>query len=145
MDPVSAVSLVQGSIGLAAQCVTIAKTLNDMAGQFKNAKLTIMSLKQEVGTLELAWRRIIEWSPQDADLELLQSLDQSLECGAIVMSALQEDLSKYNATAEAFNLRQRAKTAWNEKALTDHQTRIRGQAQAMSLLLQVVNLQNPRD
>lgn len=145
MDPISLVGLIQGSIGLAAQCVTIVKTLNDMAGQFKQAKLTIMSLKQEVGTLELAWKRIAEWSPQDTDLELLQQLDQSLECGTIVMSALQDDLLSYNATAEKFGIRQRAKTAWNEKALLDHQARIRGQAQAMSLLLQVVKLHNPQD
>ena len=143
MDPVSVVGLIQGSIGLAGQCLTIVKTLNDLAGQFKNAKLTIISLQQEVGTLQLAWKRIAEWSPQSADPELLEKLGQSLQCGDLVMSALQEDLLEYND--KSFGFRKRAKTAFNEKTLLDHQTRIRGQAQAMSFLLQVIEMQSPQD
>lgn len=57
-----------------------------------------MSLEQGVVTLELAWKRISERSPQGADFELFQ----------------------------AFDFRHRARTAWNEKALLDYQHQIRG-------------------
>lgn len=41
MDPLSIVGVVEGSLGLALQLGTAAKSLSDIAGKYKNAKLTV--------------------------------------------------------------------------------------------------------
>jgi len=146
-DPLSIVSVIEGSLSLILQCGNVVKTLNDIAGKYKHAKLSILSMVQEVNTIELAWSRIRGWAQNHADntsdTELFERLDRSLECGTLVMSALQQDLSEYTTAAMGFKLRSRA--AWNEQALQDHPHRIRGQAIAMSLLLQVLELPIPKD
>ena len=55
MDPVTAVGLVEAALGLAVQFGSAAKTLNDVAGKYKNAKLTIKSLIQNLDILQLSW------------------------------------------------------------------------------------------
>ncbi len=72
--------------------------------------------------------------------ELLQRLDRSLEIGALVISALEEDISAYRGGQEPLGFLRRSKVVWNETLLQDHQNRIRGQIGALSLLLQVLNL-----
>lgn len=156
-DPISIVSLVEGSISLVLQCGSVAKTLSDIAGKYKQSKLTVLSMVQEVETIQLAWSRIKEWSQayaeaaddaglaEDSDRSFLERLDRSLECGTLVISALQDDLSDYADHADDLSFRQRSRVAWNEKALQDHQHRIRGQVMAMSLLLQVLELPTPKD
>ncbi len=141
-DPISIISLVQGSVSLILQCGSTIKSLNDIARRYKQAELTLSSIVQEVDIIELAWKRITDWfesyTNEAGDVELLERLDKSLKCGTNVMSALQDDLLEYESKKLGFM--QRSKLNWNEKALRNHQYRIRGQVQAMSLLLQVIEL-----
>ena len=137
-DPISVISLVEWSIGLVLQCGTVAKTLSDMIAKFKHAEVAITSMIQEVETIQFAWNRIKEWSEEHAeaatDSSFVQRLEKSLRCGALVLSALEQDL----ADNASFVLR--SKMAWNERAFLDHQHRVRGQVQAMTLMLQVSQL-----
>ena len=146
-DPLSIISVIEGSLGLILQCGSVAKTLNDIAGKFKQAKLTILSVAQEVDTIELAWTRIRQWiehcGENKIEDEFLVRLDRSLKCGDIVISALQQDLSKFNDIPDVLNFVQQSRIGWNEKALRDHQHRLRGQVIAMNLLLQVIDMSNP--
>ena len=110
----------------------------------KQTKLTLLSMIQEVDTIEFAWSRIKDWSQVHAgamtDPNFTERLAQSLECGMIIMSALQEDLSEYLRNTETLSTRQRSRAIWNERALRDHQNRIRGQVLAMNLLIQAIDL-----
>ena len=148
-DPISIISLLEGSISLIFQCGSVAKTLNDMIGKFNLAQLTIMSLIQEVETIEMAWSRIREWSQNHSeaasDIRFFERLNRSLECGALVLSALEQDLADYDGVSTDLTFRKRASLAWNERALLDHQHRVRGQVQAMSLLLLVLELPTSND
>ena len=141
-DPISIISLVEGSITLIVQCSSAIKSLNEIAGKYKQAELILSSMIQEVDVIELAWKRIKDWSEsytnEAGDGELLERLDKSLKCGTNVISALQDDLLDYGSKKLGFM--QRTRLNWNEKVLRDHQDRIRGQVQAMSLLLQVMEL-----
>ena len=141
-DPISIISLVEGSITLIVQCGSAIKSLNEIAVKYKQAELILSSMIQEVDIIELAWKRIKDWSEsytnEAGDGELLERLDKSLKCGTSVISALQDDLLDYGSKKLGFM--QRTRLNWNEKALRDHQDRIRGQVQAMSLLLQVMEL-----
>ena len=142
VDPISIFGLVTGSASLISSCASAIQSLNDLAGRYGQAKLTIISMISEVDTIEFAWKRIKEWledyAEASTDDELLGRLDRSLECGTLVITALQKDLLEYGS--ETLSVWQRSQVAWNEKALQDHQYRIRGQVQAMSLLLQVLEL-----
>ena len=142
VDPISIISLVEGSVSLILQCGNTIKSLNDIARRYKQAELTLSSIIQEVDIIELAWKRIKDWfesyTIEAGDVELLERLDKSLKCGTKVISAIQNDLLEYESKKLGFM--QRSKLNWNAKALRDHQYRIRGQVQAMSLLLQVIEL-----
>ena len=144
-DPISIISLIESSMSLILQCGSTIKSLNDLAGKYKHAELTLSSITHEVDIIELAWERIKDWfesyTNEAGDVGLLERLDKSLKCGTNVISALQDDLLEYEPKKLGFI--QRSKLSWNEKALRDHQYRIRGQVQAMSLLLQVIELPTP--
>ena len=141
MDPVTVVGLVEGSISLAVQCGSAAKSLNGLVGQYKHAKLTISTLAQNLDIMQLAWDRIGAWSktyvPTDND-GFTQRLERSLETGHLVLDALDEELKSYDASYMTFG--QRSRLVWNETTLQGHQNRIRDQAQSMSLLLQAIQL-----
>lgn len=143
-DPFTIVGIIEGSLSLILQCGSVAKSLNDLAGKYKQASLSILSMAQEVDTIELAWSRIKNWSEEcsEAGLELtfLERLNRSIDCGTLVISALQQDLSEYTGMPEINGIKQRSKATWNERALRDHQHRLRGQATAMTLLLQALDL-----
>ena len=143
-DPISVISLVEGSIGLVLQCGSVAKTLSGMIAKFKHAEVAIMSLIQEVETIRFAWSRIKEWSVDHAeaatDSDFVQRVEKSLQCGTLVLSALEQDLANYKSTDDNASFKLRSKMAWNERAFLDHQHRVRGQVQAMTLMLQVSQL-----
>ena len=143
-DPISVISLVEGSIGLVLQCGSVAKTLSDMIAKFRTAEVAITSLIQEVETIQFAWSRIKGWSEDHAeaatDSQFVQRLEKSLECGTLILSAIEQDLADYKDRADNASFVRRSKMAWNERAFLDHQHRVRGQVQAMTLLLQVSQL-----
>lgn len=144
MDPISVVGLVQSSLGLALQFGSTAKTLNDVAGKYKNAKLAIKSLAQNLDILQLAWTQIGEWFQRYAEEEslhddsLMKRVEGFLETGTLVMEALQHDVQAYDVDHLSFA--QRSRLIWNESSLQGHQSRIRDQVLSMSLFLQAVNL-----
>lgn len=148
MDPISAVGLVESSLGLALQFGSAAKALSDVAGKYKNAKLAIKSLGQNLDILQLTWTRIGHWLEaytEDgimSDNESAKRVQGFLETGTLVMEALEEDMRPYDA--KNLNFTQRSKLIWNENTLQGHQIRIRDQALSMSLFLQAVQLPTPQ-
>ena len=69
---------------------------------------------------------------------LVERLERFLETGALVMKALDEDISTYNL--DDLNFTQRSRLIWNEKVLQNHRNRLRDQATSMTLLLQAIQL-----
>lgn len=144
-DPVTIFTIVSGSVGLALKCAQIAQSLYDLSGKYKQAELMLRTMVNECEIIELAWKRIEDWSRSyaddaSADGELIQRLNRSLEVGALVMSALESDVSPLRDSLERGSLRRRSRIIWNESTFRDHQDRIRGQAGAMTLLLNVIKL-----
>jgi len=144
MDPISLISLIEGSISLALQCESVAKNLNSLAGQYKYAKLTILSTLQNLDTMQLAWKRIGQWSRNlspDEDPEsqdFIERLARCLETGRLVMDALEEELQVYDS--EQLSFAQRSKLVWNEGIFLAHQIRVRDQASSMTMLLHAIQL-----
>lgn len=98
LDPISLASLIESSISLAIQCGSLAKTLHGMAGKYKNAELTLMTMKQNLDAMQLAWNRIGAWSEDHVpdkhaeDNYVVARIQQFLETGAIVINAIEEAL-----------------------------------------------------
>ena len=84
---------------------------------------------QEIDLLQFAWTRIKDWSqdyePTTADAtashevnsSFWERLDRSLECGMIVISALQNDISEYTNRLGNLGFRLRSRLVWNDKGL----------------------------
>lgn len=144
MDPVSIVGIVNASVDLALKCASSVKTLNDLASKYSNAKLTILSVTQNLVTMQFAWNRIGEWvdgqkSSETADeVEFIRRIAGSLDTGTLVMDALGEFLSDFDV--DQMTVGHRIKVVWNENVLQAHQNCIRDQAASMTLLLQAIQL-----
>ena len=144
MDPASIIGIVDASIDLAFKCGSTVKQLNALVSQYKHARLTMSSMVQNLDSLQLAWNRISIWlrsymPDQDAvENGLVERLQRFLETGALVMDALNEDLSTYSPNDLGFT--QRSRLIWNGKALQNHRSRLRDQATSMTLLLQAIQL-----
>ncbi|KAF2111029.1 hypothetical protein BDV96DRAFT_650631 [Lophiotrema nucula] len=148
MDPASVVGLVAACASLAKTTAGIAKSLNGLRETYKSAELSILSIAEECGTIELAWRQIQRWANANLaaidDCEsIAEQLQRSIYCGELVMAALEEELSK--ATASTSRIARGLKMAWNDKSLAEHQMRIRGQVTSLQLLLQVISLPKRED
>ena len=147
MDPASIISIVEGSVSLALQCGSAAKRLSDVASQYKAAELTIMSMSQNLSTMQLAWKRIGEWSKNhpsesvsDHDEDLWQKLEESVEVGRLVLNALEADILQYKKANKPLSISLRSKLIWNQATLNAHRGRIQDQAQSMTLLLSAIKL-----
>ena len=155
MDPASIFAIVEGAGGLALKCVSLAKTLNDFASKYKQARLTVLSMVQHLEIVQLAWERINKWSQKysqdvagaicEEDEKLLKRLQTSLDVGYLVMEALEDDLLPFQRQLDNLGVRGKTKIVWSESALNAHQDRLGHQVQAMTCLLQTVQLELPEN
>ncbi|KAL8820176.1 MAG: hypothetical protein Q9191_007569 [Dirinaria sp. TL-2023a] len=153
MDPVSIFAIVEGAGGLAIKCISLAKTLSDISGKFREARLTILSMVQNLEIVQLAWERIDKWSQKylrdgiealcEEDEKLFKRLETSLHVGNLVMEALEEDLLPFQRKLDRLGLRGKASIVWSESTLNAHQDRLGHQVQAMTCLLQTIQLELP--
>ena len=145
MDPVTVLSVVSGSIGLAAKCASVAQQLYDAAAKFKQAELTIRAVGEECEIIRLAWTRTEKWvvgwaDDAAADQELLHRLCRSIQTGSMITSALEDSLIDIGDASNSVGFGWRSRIVWNENTLSGHQQRIRGLVASVHLLLDVVKL-----
>ena len=153
MDPASIFAIVEGAGGLALKCVSLVKMLNDIASKYKQSRLALLSMVQQLEIVQLAWERIDQWSQMysqnstearcEEDEKLLKRLQTSLDVGHLVMDALEEDLLPFRRRLDNLGLREKTRIVWNESALQSHQDRLGHQVQAMTCLLQTIRLGRP--
>ncbi|MCJ1386776.1 hypothetical protein MMC17_009902 [Xylographa soralifera] len=145
MDPVTVLSIVSGSIGLAAKCASVAQQLYNIATKFKQAELTIRAVGEECEIIRLAWTRIEKWvvgwaNDAAADQELLNRLHRSIETGSMIISALEDSLLSIGDAPNSSGFGWRSRIVWNENTLSGPQQRIRGLVASVHLLLDVLKL-----
>jgi Asp/Glu/hydantoin racemase len=144
-DPVTILFIVNGSLSLALKIGTVIRELYNISQKLKQAQLTILSAASECETVQTAWSAVLKWAQGQPDgstiePELLERLGKSLKMGNMVISAFEDDLLTWNRKSANSGFLGRSKIAWEEATFSQHQFRIRGQAAAMTLLLQVINL-----
>ena len=144
-DPVTILSIIYGSLGLALKIGTVIHTLYDISQKLKQAQLTILSTITECETIQTVWSAIERWASSHPngtaiESELLERLNKSLLNGQMVISAFENNLAAWSLKLTNPGFLSRSKIVWEENAFSQHQFRIRGQVAAMTLLLQVINL-----
>ena len=158
-------TIIDGSLGLAIKCGQVAKALKDVSGKYKSVELDVKLLAQHVDTIRMAWQRIGDGTlacqktaaEESVNIPLFSRLEQSLECGELVISALEDDLAelelnnfldgttdqlsdKSNENKNRISSFQKLKLLWNEASIESHRERVRDQSIAMLLLIQILNL-----
>lgn len=148
-EVVTILTIVSMSANLGLKCAKVVQNLHELVGKYKQAEIEVKSMIHELDILQLAWNRIEGWSrakilPQTdenlAEADLLRRLDRSLGFGAMIMSALEEELAPYMNTTRSYSFGRRTKLIWNNGAFQAHRDRIRGQVMGMNLLMSVINL-----
>ena len=151
MDPASIVGLVSASGTIIKAITATVKGLSDLRGKYAGADLRIRLLIGELSTVKSALNQIHDWieynlvdSPTEADL--VEGLSISLDGCQAAMDVLAEEVAWLGggfapSSRLDVNLRTRAKYAWNESSMKDHQDRLHAQIAALQLLLQAAQWQ----
>ena len=145
MESLATLAIVDGSVGLIAKCFKAVQGLHDLIMEYKHAELAIVSMIHELDVVQMAWEQMSSRinnrnEKEPVDGEVLERIKRSLDCGMIVMSALERDLAYYRSSAKSFGLSQRMRSVWDSSTFQSHLDRIRGQALSMTLLVTVIKL-----
>ncbi|KAL8915652.1 MAG: hypothetical protein Q9172_006794 [Xanthocarpia lactea] len=148
MDPLSITASV---VGLASICVQTAKALRDIKDKFQGASLTVSAICTETTIISASLSRIqssLLGSPDEISDKLRErpdleaTLDNALTGCYLVFDVLQAEIQKFTESkhSEFLNpgLRAKLRYVWNETAMQDILTQMRGLQTALALLLQLL-------
>ncbi|KAF1952913.1 hypothetical protein CC80DRAFT_551926 [Byssothecium circinans] len=146
MDPASIIGLVAACGSLATICFKAVHALRSLADTYKHLEISIIALVEECATIQLAWKEIATWADRniqqlDNHEGILDRLARSVYAGQLMMAALQADVD--NAVSKPNGFRRNSTLVFSARLLQEHEHRIRGQTNALQLLLQVISM--PRD
>jgi len=146
MDIVSSASAV---VGLVFNFATAAKTCKAVRGRYKDANLTIDSIRQELETLQAALQQLANLMMHDAsalasqwdtDQSLSRTFARSVRGFERTIKGLQLELDKLKLEKQELGRLDKAKVVWNEDGMREHLARLRSQAGALQLLLHVIQV-----
>ncbi len=144
MDVISSASAV---VGLVFSLATAAKTCNAVRGRHRAASLTLDSIRQELETLQAALQQLANLMMHDAsaltsqwdtDHSLSGTFARSMKGFARTIKGIQAELDRLKSEKEVLGRLDKAKVVWNEDGMREHLSRLRSQAGALQLLLQVL-------
>lgn len=144
MDVVASAAAV---VGLAFNFATFAKTCKAVRGRYKDASLTIDSIRQELETLQAALQQLANLMMHDAsalssqwdvDRSLPGTFSRVIKGFERTIKGLHKELGKVRSEQEPFGRLDKAKVVWNEDGMREHLGQLRSQAGALQLLLQVL-------
>jgi hypothetical protein len=146
MDVVSSTSAV---VGLVFNLATAAKTCKAVRGRYKDAALTIDSLRQELETLQAALQQLANLMMHDAsaltsqwdtDQSLSGTFSRAVKGFERTIKGLQAELDRLRFEKETLGRLDKARVVWNEDGMREHLARLRSQAGALQLLLHVLQV-----
>lgn len=145
MDPVSIIGLLTTAATIASSITVTIKDLSQLKGQYKEADVRIRLLIGELSTVKSALTQINDWTHYLDDThrqaDVVEALKVSLEGCQLAIDALAEEvrtLLKGAMPDSSLGFRIRARYAWSEVSLNDHENRMRAQIAALQLLLKAV-------
>jgi len=144
MDVVSSVSAM---IGLVFNFATAIKSINDVRSRYKDATRTIESISHELETLQAALQELVNLmmhdasalsSRWDANKTLPTTFARAMKGFERTIKSLQDDIEPLGGESSRLTRMNKAKVVWNEDCMNQHVGRLRGQSNALQMLLLVL-------
>jgi hypothetical protein len=143
MEPASIVSLVGTCLSISTRVATIGQQLYTLKERYKHVERNITLFEMQLSALNTAARRVSIWlerpstqCPTEMQIELKQSLEA---CDTLVL-LIMEYLSQSQSRQAKMGLWSKTKHIWDENTIKEYEGMLRGQVQALSLLLQILAL-----
>jgi hypothetical protein len=142
MDLVSVVALVNTCLPNTIRIGTISKQVWALKEKYKHAERKVMLFESQLAALSTAATGLSEWlsRPTTHDEPVRQELQRSLESCDLVVQVIMEYLAKLQAQSNKLNLWNKSKFLRDEGTISEYEGMLRGQVQALSLLLQILTL-----
>lgn len=147
MDPATIIGTLSAAGTIVAAIGNVAHDLSRLRERYREADTTIGLLLTELFAIQGALRYVELWAQHAArdgliQEELVSYFEVSLEGCRTAVSLLSEKVAALHeaSSSQEHNFRARARTVWHESALKDHQQHLRSQVQALSILIQTVQM-----
>lgn len=142
MDPVSILTLTNACLSLTVRLATLSNQLHTLAERYKEARRTISFFESQLAALTAAARALQEWldGPAAQHSRLWNELKQSLDACDTLIQVILEQLGKWQIRADKMSFWNRTKYLWDEATVMRYEGMLRGQVQALGLLLQIREL-----
>jgi hypothetical protein len=132
-----------------AACLSTAKALYDIRSKFNNAPLSLITISCETSIISATLSKLDNILCERQDLtqvaspEIVDALDASLTGCTVIFSCLNYEISSVTGKSTSNNelsFKGKAKMAWNHERLKELLESLRGQQNAISALIQLVQL-----
>ena len=138
-----------GAVASLAQiCAGVMTGLQHLVGTYQQSDNIILSVLDECENLKLAWLFIGRWvesqrdQPEELAAALVDRFKKSIASGEQLMEALEKDIerAKNDEPGRLQKYKRKTYIMWKVKAFSEHQERIRGQIEALTLLIVILRL-----
>ncbi|KAF2119043.1 hypothetical protein BDV96DRAFT_568953 [Lophiotrema nucula] len=149
MDPLAITTTV---ISISARCVRSARALYELCGKYKDASMTITAIYSETTVISTSLAHIQALCTKNPDAlrstlsersDLEHTFDQALTGCVLVYSVIDDEVQRLYSgigTEGMTGAMSKMKLLWKEDAMKDVLVQIRGQQQALSLLIQALQM-----
>jgi hypothetical protein len=142
MEAIGAVSAIIAIIELIGKSTTVLREVYD---RWKDADLAILNLVAQLTALKAALNKIKEWLSSDLEStpqhhQLVLDMQLSLGCCEIAMESMYNRISQLRWTnRNGLMVQSKLKAVFEDKAIKNFQKSLRGQTDALNLLLTACN------
>jgi hypothetical protein len=142
MEPVSILALVNVCFGITTRIGTITKQLWTLKEKYKQVEWKVLLFETQLSAINTAVIGLSRWleRPGTYDELIRQELKQSLDSCEVVILVITEYLDKVQMQANKMNLWNKTKFLRDEGTIMEYEGMLRGQVQALSLLLHILSL-----
>ncbi|KAF2085753.1 hypothetical protein K490DRAFT_45933 [Saccharata proteae CBS 121410] len=142
---------------ITAQCLTTAKALQTLRDKYQNASRTIAAICSESTVISASLSQLQSLLVSDANHisdhlrdrpELYATFDTSLAGCMVIYSCLDDEVQRLSVqchNADRATWKEEAKFVWNEDSMKQLLDSLRGQQQALTLLIQVLQTESLMD
>lgn len=147
MDPASILALVETCMTITVRVGTISNQLWSLKEKYKHVERKVAIFESQLGALSTAAIGISEWLQTSAaqDAPVRQELQKSLGSCDLVVQVIMEYLDNAQSQSNKMSLWSKTKFLRDEKTISEYEGMLRGQVQALSLLLQILTLPSKKE
>ncbi|KAE8448295.1 hypothetical protein EG329_009726 [Mollisiaceae sp. DMI_Dod_QoI] len=151
MDIASSASAV---VGLVFSFAKVIKTCNDIRSRYKDAGRTVDSIRHELETLQGALQELANLmihdasalsSRRDESVTLPATFKRTLAGFQMIITSLQNEFQPLRSPTHVLGRSEKVKLLWSDDGMRNHKDQLRGQGNALNLLLQVLQTEKMSD